>query len=251
MVAEDASGVIAHVMLSWVGVEGGYRTRILNLTPMSVRPDRQRIGVGARLIRDALGRAEEAGEPAVFVEGIPGYYPPVRLRAGERARLHLPESEDPGRCLLGQAAPGIQPRPRRSDRLSGRVRRSRVLVTGLKKSGALGGSLRAERSPGAKARGPRLGEVVLLGPGPNVAERAGAGGLYRVCLTGKGKTRGLALRPGRWRAEGRSVPATRCAWRCALRPSPRQGAHPTPRHRGRGGQRSTAQARSTRRHERA
>jgi hypothetical protein len=49
LVAEDSSGLIAHVMLSWVGVEGGSRTRILNLTPMSVRPDRQRIGVGARL----------------------------------------------------------------------------------------------------------------------------------------------------------------------------------------------------------
>src|SRR5438552_3342521 len=68
LVAEDSSGVIAHVMLSWVGVEGGSRTRILNLTPMSVRPDRQRIGVGARLIRDALARAEEGGEPAVMVE---------------------------------------------------------------------------------------------------------------------------------------------------------------------------------------
>ena len=75
LVAEDSSGVIAHVMLSWVGVEGGSRTRILNLTPMSVRPDRQRIGVGARLIRDALGRAHEAGEPSVMVEGISAYYP--------------------------------------------------------------------------------------------------------------------------------------------------------------------------------
>jgi putative acetyltransferase len=75
LVAEDSSGVIAHVMLSWVGVEGGSRTRILNLSPMSVRPDLQRVGVGTRLIRDALGRAEEAGEPAVVVEGIPAYYP--------------------------------------------------------------------------------------------------------------------------------------------------------------------------------
>jgi putative acetyltransferase len=75
LVAEDASGVIAHVMLSWVGVEGGSRTKILNLTPMSVRPDRQRMGVGTLLIRDVLGRAEAAGEPAVMVEGIPAYYP--------------------------------------------------------------------------------------------------------------------------------------------------------------------------------
>ncbi len=75
LVAEDSSGVIAHVMLSWVGVEGGSRARILNLSPMSVRPDRQRMGVGTRLIRDALGRAEAAGEPAVVVVGHPPYYP--------------------------------------------------------------------------------------------------------------------------------------------------------------------------------
>ena len=75
LVAEDSSGVIAHVMLSWVGVEGGSRPRILNLTPMSVRPDRQRMGVGTRLIKDALGRVERRGEPAVMVQGHPAYYP--------------------------------------------------------------------------------------------------------------------------------------------------------------------------------
>lgn len=75
LVAEDSSGVIAHVMLSFVGVEGGARPQILCLTPMSVRPDRQRVGVGSRLIRDALGRAEETGEPAVVLEGHPDYYP--------------------------------------------------------------------------------------------------------------------------------------------------------------------------------
>jgi putative acetyltransferase len=75
LVAEDSSGVIAHVMLSWVAVEGGSRTRILNLTPMSVRPDRQRIGVGTQLIRDALARAEAAREPVVMVQGHPTYYP--------------------------------------------------------------------------------------------------------------------------------------------------------------------------------
>src|SRR5437763_16976308 len=46
LVVEDFSGVIAHVTLSWVGVQGGSRTGILNLTPMSVRPDGQRIGWG-------------------------------------------------------------------------------------------------------------------------------------------------------------------------------------------------------------
>ena len=75
LVAEDASGVIGHVMLSWVGLESRSRDRILNLTPMSVRPDRQRRGVGSRLIHRVLDLAEAAREPAVMVEGIPDYYP--------------------------------------------------------------------------------------------------------------------------------------------------------------------------------
>ena len=75
LLAEDESGVIGHVMLSWVGVEGGARERMLCLSPMSVRPDRHRQGVGSALIRDVLGRAEAMGEPAVMLEGIPGYYP--------------------------------------------------------------------------------------------------------------------------------------------------------------------------------
>ena len=108
LVAEDSSGVIAHVMLSWVGVEGGSRKRILNLTPMSVRPDRQRIGVGTRLIRDALGRAEDASEPAVIVEGIPAYYPRFGF---EQARTlgFIPPHPIPDDAFMVKRLPGYSP----------------------------------------------------------------------------------------------------------------------------------------------
>jgi putative acetyltransferase len=75
LLAEDDSGVVGHVMLSWVGLESEARDRILCLSPMSVRTDRQRRGVGSRLIDVALGLVEAAGEPAVLVEGVPSYYP--------------------------------------------------------------------------------------------------------------------------------------------------------------------------------
>src|SRR3954469_3462331 len=75
LVALDESGVIGHVMLSWTAIEGGSRDRVLMLSPMSVRPDRQRTGVGSTLIERVLGLAESAGEPLVIVEGIPAYYP--------------------------------------------------------------------------------------------------------------------------------------------------------------------------------
>jgi putative acetyltransferase len=109
LVAEDSSGVIAHVMLSFVGVEGGSRTRILNLTPMSVRPDRQRIGVGARLIRDALGRAEAAGEPAVMVEGIAAYYPRFGFERASALGFISPHPKIPDDAFMLKRLRGYSP----------------------------------------------------------------------------------------------------------------------------------------------
>jgi putative acetyltransferase len=109
LVAEDSTGVIAHVMLSWVGVEGGSRPRILNLTPMSVRPDRQRIGVGSRLILDALGRAEAAGEPAVMVEGIDVYYPRFGFERASALGFISPHPKIPDAAFMVKRLPGYGP----------------------------------------------------------------------------------------------------------------------------------------------
>jgi putative acetyltransferase len=106
LVAEDSSGVIGHVLLSWVGVEGGSRTRILNLTPMSVRPDRRRIGVGGRLIREALRRAEQAGEPAVMVEGIPAYYPRFGFERAAALGFISPHPKIPDDAFMVKRLPG-------------------------------------------------------------------------------------------------------------------------------------------------
>ena len=109
LVAEDASGVIAHVMLSWVGVEGGSRARIINLTPMSVRPDRQRMGVGSQLIWEVLGRAERAGEPAVLVEGIPGYYPRFGFESAIALGFISPSPTIPDEAFMVKRLPGYSP----------------------------------------------------------------------------------------------------------------------------------------------
>lgn len=85
LVAEDESGVTGFVMVSWAPLEDAARDRILNLSPLAVRPDRQLQGIGAALTRESLRRAEELGEPAVMLEGIPGYYPRFGF---ERASAH-------------------------------------------------------------------------------------------------------------------------------------------------------------------
>ena len=96
-------------MLSWVAVEGGSRPRILNLTPMSVRPDRQRMGVGSLLIRDALGRAEAAGEPAVMVEGISAYYPRFGFERASTLGFVAPHPKIPDEAFMLKRLPGYSP----------------------------------------------------------------------------------------------------------------------------------------------
>ncbi len=109
VVAVDDSGVLAHTMLSWVGLENSSRERILNLSPMSVRPDRQRQGVGSKLIRSVLDRAEAAGEPAVMVEGIPGYYPQFGFERASTLGFVPPSESIPDDAFMVKRLPGYDP----------------------------------------------------------------------------------------------------------------------------------------------
>src|SRR5689334_22313063 len=57
LVAVDHASIIGHVMLSNMKA----RFKALALAPVSVRPDRQRSGIGSSLVREALTRARQAG----------------------------------------------------------------------------------------------------------------------------------------------------------------------------------------------
>jgi putative acetyltransferase len=109
LLAEDDSGVVGHVLLSFVQVDGGSRPELLNLSPMSVRPDRQRVGVGSRLIRDVLGRAEAAGEPAVLVEGIPAYYPRFGFERASPLGFVPPHASIPDDAFMVKRLPRYEP----------------------------------------------------------------------------------------------------------------------------------------------
>ena len=75
LVAEDDGTIVGHVMLSRMKVEGDGRPfRALGLGPVAVDPDRQRQGIGAALIEEALRRAQDGGEDMVFLLGEPDYY---------------------------------------------------------------------------------------------------------------------------------------------------------------------------------
>jgi putative acetyltransferase len=100
LVAVDDSGVVGYVMVSWVPLEGSARDRILNLTPLAVRPDRQRTGVGTRLVASVLELADEVGELAVVVEGVPGYYPRFGFERASALGFRPPHDRIPDAAFM-------------------------------------------------------------------------------------------------------------------------------------------------------
>jgi putative acetyltransferase len=75
--AEDLSGPLGHIVFSraWVELPDGERVQAAMLTPLAVRPDRQRVGIGTKLMDFALKTLEVRGETLFFVLGHPAYYP--------------------------------------------------------------------------------------------------------------------------------------------------------------------------------
>jgi putative acetyltransferase len=91
-VAEDGGAIVGFTMLSYVAVED---RPVLILTPMAVRPDRQRSGIGGAIVRAALETADERGEPLVLVEGVPSYYPQFGFRPALSLGLLRPDERIP------------------------------------------------------------------------------------------------------------------------------------------------------------
>ena len=72
LVAVDRETIVGHILFSPADLSG---VRGMGLAPMAVRPDRQREGIGSRLVREGLSGLHKQGCPFVIVLGHPGYYP--------------------------------------------------------------------------------------------------------------------------------------------------------------------------------
>ena len=91
-VADDAGELVGFTMLSYV--TAGDKD-VLILTPMAVRPDRQRAGVGKQVVRAAVAAADQRGEPVVLVEGVPSYYPQFGFRSASELGFERPDPRIP------------------------------------------------------------------------------------------------------------------------------------------------------------
>jgi putative acetyltransferase len=105
--AEDPSGPIGHIVFSrvWLEQPNGDRLKAAMLTPLAVRPDRQRRGTGLRLMDHALKELESRGETLFFVLGHPNYYPRAGFRAAAAAEVESPWSGNPAFMVRGRNVP--------------------------------------------------------------------------------------------------------------------------------------------------
>jgi putative acetyltransferase len=86
LVTESQGEVVGYIAFSPVDI-GGLSRGWFGLGPVAVRPDRQRQGIGAALIRDGLERLERQGAGGCVVLGEPAYYRRFGFRA--ISGLHL------------------------------------------------------------------------------------------------------------------------------------------------------------------
>lgn len=73
LVAEEARQIIGHVAFSAVSI-GTSSDIWYGLGPVSVAPDRQRQGIGRKLIETGLAELRKAGGSGCVLVGDPGYY---------------------------------------------------------------------------------------------------------------------------------------------------------------------------------
>jgi putative acetyltransferase len=103
LVATVDDRVVGHVMVSHTDLEAdGVRQRIAMLSPLAVHPAEQGNGIGGRLVRAVIDRADEFGEPLIVLEGSPLYYPRFGFRYSvpEGIIIHLPDWAPPEAAMM-------------------------------------------------------------------------------------------------------------------------------------------------------
>jgi putative acetyltransferase len=102
--------VVGQVRLTraWIDAEARL-VEALYLSPLSVAPEWQGRGIGRALVAHAVGEANRAGAPAIFLEGDPAYYGPLGWRPASELGVMPPSARIPEPACQAVSLPGWQP----------------------------------------------------------------------------------------------------------------------------------------------
>lgn len=109
-VAERDGRVVGHVSYTRGWLDAPERLHeVLVLSPLSVDPAVQGLGVGSALVRRSLAALETRPEPLVFLEGSPSYYTRLGFRPGGEAGFTPPSTRIPPAAFQYVALPSYDP----------------------------------------------------------------------------------------------------------------------------------------------
>ena len=107
VVAERDGELVGHVLFTRSWLDAPTRlVEILVLSPLSVAPEHQRRGLGARLVRDGLARLGDRPEPLVVLEGSPAYYRRFGFGPAHALGLCRPSTRIPADAFQALTLPG-------------------------------------------------------------------------------------------------------------------------------------------------
>ncbi len=110
LVAEDAGEVVGPVMFSHSLLDAPRRlVNVQVLSPLAVRPDKQRRGMGAALVQAGLQTLGERGVPLVFLEGDPRTYARLGFRPGAEHGFRKPSLRIPDPAFQVIELPAYEP----------------------------------------------------------------------------------------------------------------------------------------------
>ena len=98
LVAEQDGEVVGHILFSRLWADSP--ELFVALAPMSVRPGRQRAGVGSALVARGLQTLKDLGAGGVIVVGHPAYYPRFGFTPQAAAAIRAPYSGSPAFMAL-------------------------------------------------------------------------------------------------------------------------------------------------------
>jgi putative acetyltransferase len=109
-VAEDGGELVGQVLYSHAFVDAPDRViDVLLLSPIGVRPDLQRTGIGGRLIRQSMEILALRDEPMVFLEGHPSYYPRFGFVPAGGLGFTAPSARIPAAAFMVHLLPKYDP----------------------------------------------------------------------------------------------------------------------------------------------
>jgi putative acetyltransferase len=109
LVAELDGNPVGLVQLSRGWLDAPRRlVEVLVLSPLGVLPELHGRGIGTALVRAAIGTAERLGDPLLFLEGSPRYYPRHGFSPGAEHGFLRPSRRIPEAAFQVVLLPGWQ-----------------------------------------------------------------------------------------------------------------------------------------------